>query len=346
MTGEISARVGASIRKRGIRLLCVGCLLLATFGPLLPAAAATTSPRRISALLERVVLEEMSGSRLRTVRVEEVAAGDPRIVLKLVKQYGKHGNRGVRHFVYTVYWLIGVQNTDAQLRRQVVDKLADACADSGNGRWASEHLLSFGVSDFTGEARQSIRAVLAKDKPSYHFVLLAGVAGLHDQAPALRELLIDEARHREEYKKNSGGGLWYRTAGWCARLALARLGSKEDTAHCIQMIESETDVDVVGATLQHHLAYMRRPETVPAFRRLLESDERLSPTNEGFPGAELNGYTMDILTRILKGFPVRPKEPEFACGGYSDEEIAKALEWLRSRERFEFQEVTRYRPIM
>ena len=305
--------------KRSLTGLAVLCL----FGQ----AVCWASPDQDAASAIAVRIGQMRHGLGALITDSDVACANPDALLAALEEYESDPSRDVRRMAYVVDWMVAKEHKSARVRREVVERLLKGFADPEPLVWqdAGRRLMSFESGAFSSKAKASLRSMLSTERPRREAALLAGVAGLDDQKPRLRGLLIDE-------QKYDSSGRWYGSVGWCARLALARMGSKQDVARCIELVESE-DSDVERVTrLLHHLAYIRQPEVIPVLQRYLESDERLPPVKETAPGTRFAQYSLGILIQIVAGFPVVHKWP----GSYSESELATAQKWMREQKGFEF----------
>ncbi len=287
-------------------------------------------PMDTKSLLQEITTQIKSHFR-DTRKVADLLARDPSEVLSELKMYESDPSDKVRNFAYTLAWRIGITHAKPEkIRTQVVERLVKACGDSDGLVWqsASRRLLSFPPQYFSDKAKQSIRSLLTRSGRQGHAILLAGQANMTDDIPAIRQILA--TTDDSDYWK------------WLRRLALARLGSREDILYCIQRVELEPRDVTRIAKMLHGLGYMRQPEAVLVLAYVLDSDDYLPSTkNESLEGVAYAQYALDILANILEGFPVRAR----GAGSYSLEDIEKARAWIRTQATVSFTtEPTTYWP--
>jgi hypothetical protein len=253
---------------------------------------------------------------------------DPNILLSDLKNYEKDENVNVRRSVNSFLWKIAVAHPETGIRKEAVQRLVAACNDTNAYVWRGVYkwILCFSSTDFTPAAKASIHKMWEAKDRQREMALLMGVANMPEEMPKLRELLFDELTQRNEGNKSI-----YSTTGWATRLALARMGSKQDIVRCIEVIETEPDPFVQFLRLQHHLAYIRQPEVIPIFRRFMDSDYRV-PNDADAGRGSLGCYrTLDILAHIMKNFPVSTSgSVGFASKGYSEEQLNIARKWMKN----------------
>lgn len=276
-----------------------------------------------------------------------IAAGSPDEILAATKPFGTDPSAAVRREALGIDWVLADQKRIPEVRREVAARLSAACLDPKNRAYCgsyAEWLLGFSADEFTESAKDSIRKMIAEDNPPFDLVVLAGVAGLQDQMPRLRKLLIDEEQFRADEKAGNASELLCRTTGWGARLALARLGSREDIARCIEIAKSEPDDVYYVRAVHEGLAYIRQPEVIPVFRLFLDSKRTVESTIAGAPPSEARFWTLDMLAHLVKGFPVKTSSKYLGFTSMSEADIEKAKTWLDSQTSFEFQDISSYYP--
>jgi len=258
---------------------------------------------------------------------DSILVADPKGVLGKLRLFEQDPSARVRHSAYTIAWQIAKRSEDLRIRQEVVRRLLIASNDTEQLVWqqASMRLLSFNAEDFSGAAKSLVRERISEYTPKRkrEMVLVAGVANIQGEMNRLREMLIDESG----YEKGPHSGRWYGTVGWAARLALSRMGSGEDVAYAISMVEAELDPVIRVTRLLNDLAYIRQPQVVEILKRYLEIDERLPMIKATVPGTRYCQYALNLLAQIIEGFPVRSVGP----GGYSQSEINFAREWMNTQ---------------
>jgi hypothetical protein len=176
--------------------------------------------------------------------------------------------------------------------------------------FARSSLLSFSPDDFSPASKDVIRGLLAKPDAKNWVALVAGVAGLTDQMPRLRQIADVQQG-------------WGRNLSWAAHLALARLGSKSDIDYCVETVESkELNQRIAGLD---QLSYIRQPEVVPILVKYLNDD---TPIGAG-PSTPVGTYALHALCGMdIAGFPIAYG----STGLYSASELKQARIWLRGHK--------------
>jgi len=287
-------------------------------------------PNETALLALRQRMNELRKGHVVTVDRREILAGDPEAILAELQAFEKDPAERVRWDAYATGWSIAVRSDQPPIRRDVISSLIRACSDPSGLVWqsAAGYLLAFSADDFTEDSKACVRALIASERPDRRMVLLAGVAELKDQAPKLRALLADETRlYTEKY-----AGVWWGSASWAARLALARMGSQSDINRCVELVQSEPDPVLRVGRLLQHLAFIRQPRAIALLQAYLESDKGLPP--EQGEGAPLYAqYALNLLALTLDNFPVRYKR---SPAMYPQEDIELARTWMRAQQQFKF----------
>jgi len=288
-------------------------------------------PNETALLALRQKMQELQKGHVVTVDDREILVGEPEVILAELQVFEKDPVERVRWEAHAIGWRIAIQSDEPQIRRDVVSSLIRACSDpSGLVREsAAEFLLAFTAEAFTEDTKTWLRALVASDKPERGMILVAGVADLRDQAPKLRALLADETRLHPE---TPGARGWYGSIPWTARMALGRMGSRDDIERCIELVESEPDPVLRVGRLLQHLAFIRQPRAIALLQAYLESDKGLPP--EQGEGAPLYAqYALNLLALTLDNFPVRYKR---SPAMYPQEDIELARTWMRAQQQFKF----------
>ncbi len=269
----------------------------------------------------------VAGGKIQTIESRQLLGFDPNVALPQFEAYEKDPNASVRRLAYSFEWQYTIGGPPGEWhRRTTVERMAKALSDPAlEVRTEVRQLLAtLDSEDFTDYAKDAIRRLL-KDKPNPDggVILLTGVAQIRDQKPYLRGLIAQQ-----------------HPASLQARLALARMGDKEQIAECIRLAKAEPDLVRRASVLPHQLAYTRQPEVIPVLNEYLLSDKRLPSVKDGVPGIRCCEYALWVLARTLEGFPVADK----GTVGYSQEQIDTARQWMKTQTKFEFKERLSVRP--
>lgn len=296
-----------------IGLICLG------------AQAFAVAPPDAEVLREHLlsVTSKVRAGEERTYEENEfIRSADPVVAFEVLQTFEQDASPDVRYYVF---WteenlLYSSQSLSLELRRQIIERLVRAiCFDpdevvsySLRGSYDPGY---WGVDDFTEQAKAWIREQLGSPNPRNSVMLLSGLAGLQDQMPRLKELRSTD----DDYLAIADDPValtLLSVRGWQARVALARLGSPEDIAHCIEKIESSPDLYTRVRRLLRRYEYIRQPDVIPILQRYLERDDIV---DEGSTPAGY--YAQKILEQIVEGFPVNV-------------DLATARVWMRAQTEF------------
>jgi hypothetical protein len=209
---------------------------------------------------------------------------------------------------------------DQKARRDAIEQLVLSLDDSEAGRSASERACEYlndtTSADFTDKARDALVRLVTRERPLERtlfakLVLVAGIADIPSLLPRLKAILDAE-------KEPQGSRNWWRSAGWAAMRARARMGVEADIARCIEIVEAEPEVKRRLPMYFGHLSYVRRREVVDYFRKYLDSNETIYRRSGAYAG-----FAAYQLSRMLQGFPVKKLGP----GNYSAQNILDCRQW-------------------
>lgn len=252
----------------------------------------------------------------------ELLAADPAQALTELAPFQADTTDVTRHLAYGLVARVGRLTRDPQIRQEVTARLLVGASDSSPlvSQHAQAELLAFSEADFSLRSKDLILDLLRGKAPGPRLIRLAGVAGLRNALPRLKELTVEQPDAAQ-------GGKWYGRAGWAARLARARLGLLDDLRTVIQTVEQEQDPIIRVTILLRDLVFTQKPPALLVVRRHLNENETLPRAKESSPGTSYAQYAMDALAEGLPDFPVDRKY----IGGYSTEEIRNARRWLEER---------------
>lgn len=258
-----------------------------------------------------------------------IFSADPHLALVTIQSLEHDTNPRVRSETTAITAEIGRRSQLPDVRQQVVERLIKTYIDdedSAVAYRAYKHLFSFGANDFNEQAKARIRQHLNPKGPSQDLTLLAGIANMTDQSPLFRSVRMKAANYDDlpigEQKYFTD------TLGWNARLALARMGSQEDIAYCIKMVEAYPDMDTRVTRLLYELSYIRQPEVIRVIQKYLERDG-YTEAQFDVPPRDYWEFALNILVTTLEDFPVKDKNWSFSL---EDRETARA--WMNAQTEF------------
>lgn len=275
----------------------------------------------------KTYMNELRNNDRISIDSKDITAGETNTVLEILKSYENDTSPRVRERALTYGWSIAKDNPDPGLRREVVSRLVNGLNDPDNLVWqhAGEHLRDFNEKDFTDTTRTVLHQLFIKGDPERinYVIRVIGVANMKEEMDKFGELLIDET-------KIDSSRLRYGSAGWAARLARARMGSKADIAHVIELVDMVPHNITRVTYLLHHIGYIRQPEAIEVLKRYLNSDERLPRVKDTVPGSRYCQYALGLLTQIIEEFPVKRND----IGIYSQSEIDQARKWMKNKKNW------------
>lgn len=276
--------------------------------------------------IHKLLMKYMYDSGEPTVNEQQLYTGDSKTLLEALVMYEFDTSAEIRRKAYVLAWKIGERSYAPDIRKMAVEQLVNAFSDSDLqlSYGVSKLLLSFVSEDFTEQSKTVLRHRLESVPLQGTIILVIGVANLQEVIPDLKQLRSSST----DYEAVSPPNMWFSLNGWYARLALARMGSQEDIAHCIDMIESHPDADFRVTQLLKNLAYIRQPEAIMVLQEYLESDQRIDM------GADVirtpyYEFALTLLGQILEGFPIIREDQNYTL---SDIETARA--WMRAQTEF------------
>lgn len=285
-------------------------------------------PREKIADLLSAIMDQVRNKKPMTIDNKNILAQDPKATLELLKPYERDTSPLVRYHAFTQDWQIARSYPSPKVRQEVTARLVEGLRDIEPLVWkhSSKYLLDFNSEDFTEATKAAINQLLDEKEPRQDIVRIAGVANMQEKMDKLEKLLIDESA----YGTGLYTGKWYGTLGWAARLARARMGSKADISRAIKLVESEPDEVIRVTILLHDIAYIRQPEAIEVLQQYFESDKRLPQVKETAPGTSYHQYAVDLLTEIIRNFPLKKK----CVGCYTQSDIELAREWMRVKHNW------------
>lgn len=271
---------------------------------------------RISRIRDKIQVPSVDKIR---ISEEEIAAADPNRVLTWLMSVEIGENYIIGRPIYWYQWRLARQNKSTRIRQQVCENLVKTLVGPKRPFRlpAFKWLMTFDESYFSETSKNIIRGELSKDKPDRDMIFLCGIANISEELPRLETLLIDEFEYREKARHP----IWYRTHGFAARLARARMGVQEDIEKCIQLID--TAHLTYKLELLHLIGYIRQPEAIRYLHTCLNSNEYMPPDHD-VPRRDLSRRAMHALTLCLSDFPVEYHEHRI----YSRGKIDLSRNWM------------------
>jgi hypothetical protein len=220
----------------------------------------------------------------------------------------------------------------------------------------AERLLHFASADFSEVSKELVRELFvgAIEDGNRHLrrdiLLLVGVADLRSELPRLKKF-IDEnedklkqkhekrlaewrqvvermpERRRAYYAHTLLKQYWQSSLVWAALRARARMGLKEDTQRCIELVESHPDEDYRVIRLLKELSYVRQAEVVDYLWGYLVSDkETLYRSNDVVPSRHAS-VAAEALSEMLGGFPSKRGR------GADPETVKRCRKWMAEQKQ-------------
>ena len=281
-------------------------------------------PNDVSRALSTLMSQARDSKPMLSISDAQLKAANPSQILNLLTVYEKDTDWSVKRMAYHYEMQLARLHPTPEIKQEVTLRLIKELVDpnSSNSRHFYKWLKSFSKDDFNNTSKTLIRQSLSRIKPGSkktRIVLACGVANVTDQLSRLEEMLIDEVA----YSKRTGQK-WYRTEGWCARLARARMGIKEDIDKCIELVNSTKHKGLGVLNLLHDIGYIRQPAAINFLKNYVDSDKLLSPVKPTAPGEPVAAYVIDILTVCLVDFPIERREGR----GYKQHEIELCRKWM------------------
>ena len=266
---------------------------------------------------------------LKYITDEQLKDANPQKLLTLLANYDSNESYTVRRLALSFEVNIAKIYPTADIRQEVAQRLVRDLVDpnSNTSSRSYEWLLSFTKDDFNESSKGLLHKALAENMPDSRVMKICGVADMKDELPRLKELItISEIKYNNEDPIMRKIIPWYQRKGWAARLARARMGVKEDIIRCIDLAESEADVNVRVQRILPGIGYMRQPEAIEYLKKYLESDGRIP-----FPGQSYASRAVHILAVSLSNFPIKQKETR----SYTDEEISVSRKWMSEQKEWQ-----------
>ena len=284
-------------------------------------AVAPTDFEMLQKHLVSVITKIRAGGQATHEENERIRAADPSVALEALLAFENDESSEARRYVYYREEELLFESPSTDVRREIIERLVRAiCLDPDDTVADSLYSIGpndWGADDFTGQAKEWIRAHLQNRNPRTDAILLSGLADLQDQIPRLKELRAEDDDYEVAIAQDADARTYVNIVnGWHARLALARLGSLEDIAHCIEKIEAAPDRFIQGRMLLKYYGYIRQPEVIPILQQHLERND---PLDEGMTPAGY--YAQKILAEIVEGFPAQA-------------DLATARAWMQAQTEF------------
>ena len=237
---------------------------------------------------------------------------------------------------YVNLWL---EYPKPEIRREVGRHLVEVLLDPNLAvaEQYYEALSLFVATDFEEDTKVMIRRAMAETGPRMTatqfagLVRICGIANIRKELPRLKDLLIDESIYKKkttQANQTPPADPWYKTVGWSARLARARMGVAEDIERCIEAVEAEENLGTCAFALLHDIGYIRQPEAIEYLGTYLKSDEIVRSSEAE---RRLAYAAMYVLDESLSNFPVRKKGPYTF---YVVEEVGLCRKWMAEQREW------------
>ncbi len=194
----------------------------------------------------------------------------------------------------------GLTSTDKLERQSVVEKLLDYGLKNPERKDGTfKDLLSFQAADYSEAAKQVLQTELSTS-PEYTTILLAGAADVNSALPVLRRIVDDVNEPLEPFRIDNRKRS--HALAFAALMARGRMGVKEDTQRCIEVVESHPDERFRVVVLLERISYVRQPEVVEYLKKYLFTD-KIEPGPETQLRMSYAQRTAMVLAEMLRGFP-------------------------------------------
>jgi hypothetical protein len=230
-----------------------------------------------------------------TTPFQEELKSNPNGLLKEVLPYLNDSNALARAFAIDLIHETGRSNPEKKLRQNVVENLVFSCKDNdaANAGKASRYLQQYNREDFSATSKDSITAYI-ETSPFYkgNMALLAGYLNIGNATPTLKRMLQNPSVGDKDK--------------WDCRLALSRMGDKQETNTCINVCRSKHANNTVIHSLVPGLVYTRQKEAFDFLVTIIESDEKncISSNPDNFSQLPCGYRVMEYIAPMVKGFPI------------------------------------------
>ncbi|MHC5056244.1 MAG: hypothetical protein ACYTKD_16210 [Planctomycetota bacterium] len=234
-------------------------------------------------------------------------------IIPYLDAYSRDGSRGVRSSAYEYLGAIGLNSDDPAVKQAVTKSLCRGMADAPIAIGVYDALVASSRSDFSDSSRDALARILEDPPADPHsldaLALVVGVADVQSQLPRLKEIVLGETAPQ-------GSKEWWKSPGWAAMRARARMGVDEDIERCIELVEAEPNTERRLRILFPELSYVRRRQVVEYMRRYLDSDRRFQRV------FRYSTYAIRCLGEMLRGFPIKEHRQ------YSKDDVTLCREWM------------------
>lgn len=257
---------------------------------------------------------------------DQLKTVNPQRLLEFLMSYDKNQSFFTRRLALLYEVRLANSHPTTQIRQEVTKRLVEGLIEkkSSISNNCYEWLLTFKKDDFNKNSKEILRTAIATKNSSSRILLIIGIADIKEILPRLQELAIDEKNDRPDPTRK-----WYYKINWAARLAMARMGIKEEITKCIEMAESEQDSDERVKRVLPKIGYIRQPEAIEYLKKYLESSKRL-PDIDNRPGPTYASRVVHILAESLENFPIKQKDAR----DYKEEEIALCRKWMSEQKEW------------
>lgn len=178
------------------------------------------------------------------------------------------------------------------------------------------------MSDFNEKAKQLLVELLQDSLINKNILKITGIAGEKGLLHELQEFLPEG----ERYQKFNNYGFYFSSWEWYARLAMARLGDKDQINFCLQRIlEKEDEIISNYYSAKDYfddLVYIKQPEILPFLFKMLIANKEF----EEKPLFSTSGLAINALQKLLVGFP-----PEVGFS-LTEKGVKEYKKWVRENK--------------
>jgi hypothetical protein len=251
----------------------------------------------------------------------------PDSLIPLLNRYATTPHSVVQNCIYESYFEYGMTSKDLAFKKQMINYLLDACACidsielSYSCHESTNFLMQFENNLFDKNTIKIINERAKKNnKSSLDYAYLSGKLYQKQMISIFEKQLCDAKYDEVKYKLN---------------IILSRLGYKKSISIVRDSLLKMNIEDRLW-TNKKSFIYIRQKEIVDILFRDLESNETETPYYEQWMDIPLEGYpyskrALDILTQMIKDFPIRQKSDL----DYTDEDLYIALKWAKQHHNYE-----------
>jgi hypothetical protein len=240
--------------------------------------------------------------------------------IEKIDNLNSHENARIRSYAHFKVLEIGIKNKSNTVKSKSVSSILRFSYDPdiairGNN---ANFYEGFPKEAFNADFIVGFRSVLHNDSfVNRGHILLVGFLEIIEEKAYLKSRFI----HSKERLNNDYSRKEINTFDFAARMALARMGEKEQVDYVIRKIKDEPEKAILRDRM-NYLAYIKRPEAVEIMFDYLFMDKFLKDVS-GFERTYAN-YVIPYIYQSVEDFPISNN----GWFGYSEEEIEVARRWV------------------